>query len=228
MSLQEKLLEKQRKITGKKSLEFPLERLQVDQSNGTFVFGNGEEKQELGNEIEVVFVKRYSEFIYFDPEKEKITYRTTIEESARDCRELYSGTPVKELKDAGIDMKFTAHYIVMLKTPEGYIPADLQVRGAVVNAIINLFSENKELSKLTLGHIVKMKLKKKKKGAVKFYVPEFEVRKATDEDIAEYIDLIDEPVEKFEEFRKAYNSRLNTKPRTEEEIEETNDDIPEF
>ena len=226
MDLQEKLLEKQKALTGRKSLSFPLERLQVDQSSGVFTLGNGEEKQDLGDEVEVVFVKRYAEFIHFDPEKEKITLRSTIEESARECRELYSGTPIKQLKDSGFDMKFIAHYIVLINTLDGYIPADFQIKGAVANAVINLFSENRDLSRLTLGHFVKMRLKRKKKGAVKFYVPEFEVRKATNEELEEYLDLVDEPVEKFEEFRKEYNSRL--KANHSEVLEEKEEDLPDF
>jgi len=229
MTYEEMLKEKQKKVSGRSSLEFPLERLQINQSAGKFTLGSGENAKELGKEIELVFIKRYVEYSHYDAEAESFTKRTTIEESATDCKELYNGTPVKQLKDEGYDMKFTAHYISLLKNDGDWKPVDFQTRGAVVNAIIEFFTKNKEFSKLTLGYIATLKLIQKKKGAVKYFVPEISIRKATEDDVKKYIELVEEPVEKFDEFRKAYNNRnkpVQTTVHEEVVNEEVENDEP--
>ena len=81
MSYKEQLKEKQKEFVGGTKLEFPLTKVQVDQTERKFRVGGtrneeGEwEGAEYKSQIEFIFLKKYGEYIHFDPEKEKITKR---------------------------------------------------------------------------------------------------------------------------------------------------------
>ena len=227
------LEEKNKELTGGEKLEFPFEKLVVDQTEGKFRKGGvkndeGElEGAEYFDEVELILLKKYSEYIHFDPEEERITKKTTIETSATQCRELYSKVPVQELKDAGYDMKFIAHYVSLLKTDKGFEPVDFITKGAVFKALLDYLSENREVSKKPLFYVLKMRLERRKKGVVIYYVPVIESREITDEEASEILKKVDETVEKFEEFRRAYNSRTSEyQEEKEETIEEDDSDVP--
>ena len=118
-------------------------------------------------------------------------------------------------------MKFIAHLVGLLKTDEGMVCSDLQLKGAGLKAFIDFTSENKEYNKNRLLYKLIITLEPKKKGAVKYVVPVFKFEEVTEEEAKEILQKADECVEKFEEFRKAYNNRGTTEEHeTEEEYDE--------
>ena len=236
INAKELLKEKQRELTGGSRLEFPLEKVQVDQAEKAFRIGGqrneeGEwEGAKYSPEIEIVFLKKYGEYFHYDPEQERITKRTTIEENPQKCVERFSRVPVSELKEAGYDMKYVAHIVGLVKTPEDdeFTCADLQLKGAGLKSFIEFLSSNKEYQRNRLLFKLKVSLEERKKGAVKYVVPVFETVEVSDEEAREILEKADQCVEKFEEFKREYNKRPDTavEEETEEKEVEHNESIP--
>ena len=227
MGIKEELLKQQEELLGGQKLEFPLEKIQVDQTEKAFRIGGRREEGEwvdakYSPEIEFVFLKRYGEYIYFDPEKEAVTKRSTIEENASNCKEIVSRVPISELKEAGYDMKYIAHLVGLLKTDEGMVCADLQLKGAGLKSFIDFLSSNKEYNKNRLLYKLKVTLEDRKKGAVKYVVPIFQYEEVNESEGKEVLAKAKTCVEKFEEFRSAYNNRNR---KTEEKDEELPEEI---
>lgn len=199
------LEEKVSKINGKRKLQFPFPKLQIDQSNGLFVMRDGENVSQLGETIELYFLKKYGEYIYYSPDEERITRRTTIEVNPKECRELHSGLSVEELREAGYDMKFVASIVSFLVKDNEVIPVVLQLKGATLKAYIDATS-NKDVVKRRNSSVFKLTLEKKKKGRVEYYVPLFELRPITEDEAKKVLEQMDEAVERFEEFRTSYNT----------------------
>ena len=225
MGVREELLKQQEELLGSQRLQFPLEKVQVDQSEKAFRIGGRKEDGEwvdakYSQEIEFVFLKRYGEYIYFDPEKEAVTKRSTIEENASNCKEIVSGVPISELKEAGYNMKYIAHLVGLLKTDKGMVCADLQLKGAGLKSFIDFLSSNKEYNRNRLLYKLKVTLEERKKGAVKYVTPFFLYEEVDESEGKEILSKAKDCISKFEEFRKAYNERNNNKGTSSEEIAE--------
>lgn len=214
----ELLREKAIQLNGGKGVKFPLPKLQIDQTKGLFVIREGETVSDSSDTVEVYLLKKYGEYIYFDPEKEKITKRTTIETNPKDCREIVSGLTVEELREAGYKMTFIASYVGFLLLEDGRAkPAVLQLKGAALKSLIDYMSDDKEYAKNRSTYALRLTLKVNKKGRVEYYTPAVEKRVVSEAEASEILSKMDEIVSIFEEFRAAYNSPKKA-TGTEEEV----------
>lgn len=188
------------KKMGGERLVYPLTKIKIDQA-GKFVVG-----EEMLDTIEFYTFKRFGEYIYFDPNTEKITKRTTIEEVATKCKEILTGLSIQELKDAGYDMRYVSHIVGFLITEEGIIPASLILKGASLKAYLDAVAD-KTYQKLKASKVLVLNLEQRKKGAVKYYVPVISFRDITENEAKVILEKVDEVIESFEKFRLAYNTR---------------------
>lgn len=221
MNAKEMLKEKQEKLNGGK-LEFPLTKVQIDQSQCKFRIGGvrneeGEwEGAEYADEIQVVIFKKFGEYFYFNPETEKVEKRSTIEENPSECKELISRVPITELKEAGYDFTFLAHLIGLRLNGEA-VPIDLVLKGSGVKSFIDFTQQHRDYWRNRLLYKLIIRLEKRKKGVVSYCVPVFEVKEINDEEAKAVLEKMDEVIETFENFRKQHNNR---KQKTEEPEEE--------
>lgn len=235
MGVKELLKQKQEQLVGE-TLKFPLTKIQIDQSQGKFRIGGSRNEEgewegaEYVDELQMVILKKFGEYFYFNPETEKVEKRSTIEENPAECKELISRVPIAELKEANYQFTFVSH-LIGLKLNGEAIPADLVLKGSGVKAFIDFTTEHRDYWKNRLLNKLIIKLEKRKKGAVSYYVPIFEVTEVSDEEAKMVLENMDAILDDFEEFRKKYNNRKQTKAEeiaeeTEVETEDYEEDLP--
>ena len=223
MSYKDMLKQKQEEMLGQK-LEFPLIKVQIDQVEGKFRIGGtrneeGEwEGAEYVEELRIVVFERYGEYFYFNPDTEKVEKRSTIERNASECKELISRVSIAELKEAGYQFTYLSH-LIGIKVNANPVPVDLVLKGIGVKSFIDFLTKEKDYWRKRLLYVLKVRLEKGKKGAVKFFYPVFEIQEVSEEEAKIVLENVDKVLEEFEEFRKAYNNR-SRKKETEDVIEE--------
>jgi len=234
MNAKELLKEKQEKLVGE-TLEFPLVKVKIDQEQGRFRIGGTKNEEgewegaDYVSELSFVLFKRYSEYFYFNPETEKVEKRSTIEENPSQAKELISGIPISELKEAGYQFTFVAHLVGL--EVNSFTPIDLMLKGSGVKAFIEFLEKEKSYWKNRLLNKLVIKLEKKKKGAVVYWVPVFEITEVSDNEAKMVLEKIDVVLDEFEQFIKLYNSRYQKKEKEnekEKEKENTTDEIFEY
>lgn len=210
--LQRKALE----VQGRKSTVYPLPKVQVDQQRGVFVFRRQGEVEEIGESLEFYVLRKYGEYVYYDPEKDRITRRTTIEVNPKDCREINTGMSIDELKAADYEMVYIASFLGFAIRDGQVIPAVLQVKGAVLKSIIDYTTTDKEYARNRSTYVlVFSQLQKNKKGRVEYYTPVITRRPVTQQEATEILSQIDQTVNLFEQFRQEYNGNILTREEAE-------------
>ncbi len=191
------------KAYGVLSMPFPV--IVFDSKVGKFKSPSGY----LETPIEIIVLKRYSQYKYFTEEDgiAKVEFYTTIEENANDCH--YNGKTKEELKKMYEKLTYQALLLVLVKINGKYEPFILILTGYPLASFINAM--NKRRYGFSVKYIVKEITEAITTDGTTYeiVIDDANVREDEVDQILNYVE-INSPnnvINQFEAYRKAYNNQ---------------------
>ena len=225
--LQEQLLEDSQSVVPRA----PFERffISYDPDVGIGQYALGGEKDESGNwtdpplligkSADVIFLKEYGQYVYFDPQLEKVTVKSNIfpKWKAKDAVDLYTDKPIAELKEIYPGIRYTQVTLILVNINR-WVPAIWYMKGSTIKAYLDIIRENKLKPEDYIGcKIFRLGIQKNKKGTVIYYTPTLEkLMEPSDKDAKTLLSLIPEATEKFKKYVDEYNGIRYPEPMQEE------------
>jgi hypothetical protein len=154
--------------TGKRR-SLPFQTLKVDGKAKKFILG----EKELP-EAEVFFISEYAQYIYYDPQLQRLTLLSQITKpfAIQNALDLKTGQKigalVKRMKEADIKPKYISIFLTFVKHNGKWEEAVLYMKGAVLKSFMEIKQDLKNEGKEIISSVLHLGLKPKKKGSVEY------------------------------------------------------------
>jgi len=222
----------------------PFEKLQINYDPevappGSYIMGgekddNGEwvtPPKVLGPKMEVIFLKEYGQYTYFDPQAERTTIKSNIfpKFKAKEAVDVYTGRPIAELREAYPQIRYNQITLVLVKAKD-WQPAIWYLKGSSLKAYLDILREKKLRPEDYIGYLIfKLGTKKNKKGTVIYFTPVLDsIREPDDKDAKEILDLMKKSVVEFKKYVEEYNNANKQEQKEEEGGEVYAEDIEDI
>ncbi|DAD54638.1 TPA: hypothetical protein [Aquificae Joseph's Coat Spring virus] len=213
MSIQELKAKLLAENTGKRR-NLPFQVLKVDGKAKKFVLG----EQEL-TEVEVFFISEYAQYIYYDPQLQRLTLLSQITKpfainNALDLKTGHKiGALVKKMKDSDIKPKYISIFLTFVKHNGKWEEAVFYMKGAVLKSFMEIKQDLKNEGKEVISSVLHLGLKPKKKGSVEYA----ELKLVSQMDIADE-NVLAQAIISLDKLKSALEDYNKYEP-TEEQVE---------
>jgi hypothetical protein len=209
--------------TGKRR-SLPFQVLKVDGKAKKFVLGDKE-----FSEVEVFFISEYAQYIYYDPQLQRLTLLSQITKpfAINNALDLKTGQKigalVKKMKEADVKPKYISIFLVFVKNGGKWEEAVLYMKGAVLKSFMEIKQDLKNEQKEVISSILHLGLKPKKKGSVEYA----ELKLNSQSDIADE-NVLAQAVISLDKLKAALEDYNKYEPSEEPEAEDEAEPEVEF